>query len=127
VTLCATVTSDFYGYQGSLRLFTMSSRQRGRAFIDRNKAGILATPANSCSGTSRPGSCSVCFVNFVGLSIVPDPFKFLPSLRSHYVDSVDLTPKVKSHAQRTRVGWAETQGRRGNMEDQIVCSAFSFC
>eukprot|EP01127_Copromyxa_protea_P014527 TRINITY_DN4067_c0_g1_i1.p1 TRINITY_DN4067_c0_g1~~TRINITY_DN4067_c0_g1_i1.p1 ORF type:complete len:334 (-),score=47.94 TRINITY_DN4067_c0_g1_i1:91-1092(-) len=89
----------------------MASRSRGRAFIDRNKAGILATPANSCSGSSRPG-----------LAIEPKAHLFIPSLRSHYVDTVDMTTKVKSHVRRTRIGWADTQGKRATMEDQIVVS-----
>jgi len=85
----------------------MTTRQRGRAFIERTRPGILTTPTNSSSGTSRPG-CS------------EDPYKFLASLRSHHCDTVNHARKVQSAVRRTKVGWAETQGRRVSMEDQIV-------
>eukprot|EP01127_Copromyxa_protea_P023586 TRINITY_DN8889_c0_g1_i1.p1 TRINITY_DN8889_c0_g1~~TRINITY_DN8889_c0_g1_i1.p1 ORF type:complete len:171 (-),score=21.82 TRINITY_DN8889_c0_g1_i1:4-516(-) len=87
----------------------MNSRKRGRAFIDSSKAGVLHTPDHSFSGTSRPG--------------VPEEvhnFKFLSSLRSHCVDYVDIQTRIKSHTRRTHAGWADTQGRRASMEDQIV-------
>jgi len=87
----------------------MTQRQRGRAFIDRNKSGILSTPANSYSGTSRPD-----------VKQEPPPFLFLPSLRSHYTDYTDMSERVKAHVKRTLVGWADTQGRRKTMEDQLV-------
>jgi len=44
------------------------------------------------------------------------------SFRSHHCDSVIAAPKVQSPTRRTRVGWAETQGRRASMEDHIVIS-----